>query len=198
MRPPRGNQYKYCFLRESAVFKRISHDYTGTIIGKRLSALSVDERAFLLAEYPPLRDEVNRTVDRMNQNEAVCAAFTFTLIFASIASPDRNILSTGLLHFVSALLAVLVAFYGAERGHVFRRHLDMVEKYLGDIERRFSNHFGWTKFYNDCVSETRMPRQMGTRGLLWLVLRTITGANLIYIGWYYWPSDRINEIAVAF
>ena len=45
--------------------------YDRTHLGKDLT-LSDEDRSLLIAEYQPLRDEVNRTVDRMNQNEAIC------------------------------------------------------------------------------------------------------------------------------
>ena len=151
--------------------------YDRTHLGKDLT-LSDEDRSLLIAEYQPLRDEVNRTVDRMNQNEAICAAFAFTLIYAGQSVPDDAVFPAWLLQIGSACLGLLTAFYGEQRNLVFRRHLAMVEKYLGDLERRFSSSFGWTNFYSKVVDGTRIQRQTGTRNIFWHILKFATFANL--------------------
>ena len=155
-------------------------NYQCTHLGKELT-LSDQDTLLLTTEYQPLRDEVNRTVDRMNQNEAICAAFAFTLIYAGQSVPDDAAFPAWLLQISSASLGLLTAFYGEQRNLVFRRHLAMVEKYLGDLERRFSKSFGWTNFYSKAVEGTRIQRQTGTRNIFWHILKFATFSNLVLI-----------------
>ena len=161
--------------------------YEQSHLGKEI-ALSDPERSLLITEYQPLRDEVNRSIDRMNQNEAVCAAFAFTLIFASQSIPSETALPAWLLQIASAILALLTAYYGEQRNSVFRRHLSMVEKYLGDLERRFSSNFGWTNFYSTVVEGTMMQRQSGTRNIFWHILKFTTFANVVFVAFVAWTG----------
>ena len=158
----------------------LEQSYQRTHLGKDI-ILSEQDRLLLTTEYQPLRDEVNRTVDRMNQNEAICAAFAFTLIYAGQSVPDDAVFPAWLLQIAAASLGLLTAFYGEQRSLVFRRHLAMVEKYLGDLERRFSADFGWTNFYSKVVEGTRFQRQTGTRNIFWHILKFVTFANLLCI-----------------
>lgn len=169
--------------------RKIEPNYRNTHLGKDLS-LEEKEEKLLLVEYAPLRDEVNRTIDRLNQNEAICAAFAFSLVIASQNLSGNPRILPDVMWAPSAILAVLVCFYGQQRSKVFRRHLDMVERYLTDLERRFSPNVGWSNFYDRATRDTELPRQKGTRIIFWSILHAATISNCFltsYIHlWHYW------------
>jgi hypothetical protein len=163
--------------------------YDRTHLGKTIS-LTDGDKELLITEYQPLRDEVNRTIDRMNQHEAICAAFAFSLIFASQTSSADLLLPAWIIQITAAILGFLTAVYGAERNKVFRGHLEMLEKYLADLERRFSGDFGWSNFYSLAVDGTRVQRQTGTRNIFWHALKFVAFGNLFLILFAVWYFNR--------
>lgn len=117
------------------------------------NSITQDDRALLLAEYQPLREEVNRTVDRMTANELACSAFVFSIILFQFSAKNVTSIPDWIVIPFGASLALVVAFLGYERSRVFRRHMDQVDDYLADIERALSSQFGWTNHYRDtCIS----------------------------------------------
>jgi hypothetical protein len=164
--------------------QRTNPRYEDTHLDKTI-ALNEDERSFLLQEYQPLREEVNRTIDRLTANEAVCAAFVFSLIGASYFFDDKSDIPNRLIEIYASSLAVLTAFFGKTRSDTFRRHLEMLEYYLRDLERRFSKVFGWSNFYALAVRDTYISRQTGSRNLFWHVLKFTTLLNFIFTAYLF-------------
>jgi hypothetical protein len=99
--------------------------------------LTEDEKVLLLAEYEPLREEVNRTVDRMTANELACSAFVFSIVLFQFSTSNVTSIPDWIVVPFSASLAVIAAFVGFERSRVFRRHMDQVDNYLANLERQF-------------------------------------------------------------
>lgn len=137
-----------------------------------------DEKALLLAEYGPLRDEVNRTVDRMTANELACSAFVFSIILFQFSTVNSTSVPNWIVFPLGASLAIVVAFLGHERSKVFRRHMDQVDNYLANMERTFSGRFGWTNHYQDTIRPSD-SRQTGSRVFLWHILRFVTLLNFV-------------------
>lgn len=142
-------------------------------------SISQDEKALLLAEYQPLRDEVNRTVDRMTSNELACSAFVFSILLVQYSTANATSIPDWIVTPVVASLAMIAAFFGCERSKVFRRHMDQVDEYLCELERMFSDQFGWTNYYRDTIGPSH-ARQTGTRTVLWHILRAMALANFVF------------------
>ncbi len=136
-----------------------------------------DEKALLLAEYQPLREEVNRTVDRMTNNEFVCSAAVFSIVIFQASFEYNKHYPKEFITLAIAVLCLFVAFFGSERSKVFRRHMDQVDKYLSNIERQFSQNFGWTNYYRKTIGESDTANQTGTRKVLWIVLQSVALIN---------------------
>lgn len=142
-------------------------------------SISQDDRELLLVEYGPLREEVNRTVDRMTANELACSAFVFSIILFQFSAKNVTSIPDWIVIPFGALLAVVVAFVGYERSKVFRRHMDQVDDYLADIERALSSQFGWTNHYRKTIQPSD-ARQTGSRRVLWHILRFVVFANFCF------------------
>lgn len=149
---------------------------TGT---EMTNSMTQDDRALLLAEYQPLREEVNRTVDRMTANELACSAFVFSIILFQVSTKNVTSIPDWIVIPFGASLALVVAFVGYERSRVFRRHMDQVDDYLANIERAPSSQFGWTNYYRDTIQPSD-ARQTGSRRVLWHILRFVALANSIF------------------
>jgi hypothetical protein len=126
-----------------------------------------------------IREEVNRTVDRMTANELACSAFVFSIILFQISTKNVTSIPDWIVIPFGASLAMVVAFVGHERSKVFRRHMDQVEDYLANIERALSSQFGWTNHYRDAIQPSD-ARQTGSRRVLWHILRFVALANFIF------------------
>jgi len=137
-----------------------------------------DDRELILAEYGPLREEVNRTIDRMTANELVCSAFVFSIILFQLSTDNATSIPDWIVVPFGALLALVVALLGHERSRVFRRHMDQVDDYLAEIERASSDQFGWTNHYRNTIQPSD-ARQTGSRRALWHILRFVTWANFV-------------------
>ncbi len=137
------------------------------------------DKRLILAEYGPLRDEVNRTVDRMTANELACSAFVFSIIVFQLSMKNATPIPDWIVVPFGALLAMVVAFLGYERSRVFRRHMDQVDDYLAEVERALSDQFGWTNHYRKKMQPSD-SRQVGSRRVLWHMLRFVTLANFIF------------------
>lgn len=138
-----------------------------------------DDRDLLLAEYQPLREEVNRTVDRMTANELACSAFVFSIILFQFSTKNITPIPDWIVIPFGASLAMVVAFVGHERSKIFRRHMDQVDEYLVNLERALSSQFGWTNHYRDKIQPSD-ARQTGSRRVLWHILRFVALANFIF------------------
>ena len=163
------------------MFRRGNEDseirYEETFLGKDFD-LCEREVSFLLTEYTPLREQVNHTVDRLSQNEFACVAFVAAAIVFQHTQQPQSGIPEAVLYWSSAAIALVVSLGGKVRSESFRRHMRMLERYLKDIERRMSKKLGWTNFYEDATKNTRIPRQMGSRNLLWAMLIFLSFANL--------------------
>jgi len=137
-----------------------------------------NDRELLLAEYEPLREEVNRTVDRMTANELACSAFVFSIILFQFSTKNVTSIPDWIVVPFGSSLAMVVAFVGYERSQVFRRHMDQVDDYLADIERVLSSQFGWTNHYRETIKPSDV-RQTGSRRVLWHILRFSAFANFV-------------------
>ena len=138
-----------------------------------------------LVEYPPLRDEVNRTVDRMTSNEIICSAFIFSVVLFQFQFPAAAVIPRWIVIPSTSLLAVLVAYLGAARSRMFRRHMDQVDDYLEKIEKTLNSEGGWTTHYrrhhhDRATADTihKHARQETSRRLLWRFLEFFALANL--------------------
>ncbi len=80
----------------------------------------------------------------------------------------------------AAIVALMVAFLGQARSAVFRSHMDKVDQYLADAERQLSGNVGWTNYYRGNVETEASKRQMGTRIVLWHVLRFIAFVHVLF------------------
>lgn len=140
--------------------------------------LTENEKALLLAEYQPLRDEVNRTVDRMTSNELACSAFVFSIVLFQLSTSNTTSIPDWIVAPLSGSLAMVAAFFGYERSKVFRRHMDQVDNYLADIELKFSDRLGWTNHYRKTIGPSD-ARQTGTRTVLWHALRFVSLFNFV-------------------
>lgn len=151
-------------------------------------SITSDDRELILAEYQPLREEVNRTVDRMTANEIVCSVFVFSIIVFQLSTDNRTSIPDWVVVPFGALLAMVVAFLGYERSKVFRRHMDQVDDYLALIERALSDQFGWTNHYRKTI-QPKDARQTGSRRVLWHLLRFVSLANFVFqIAALYYPN----------
>ena len=139
------------------------------------------KKALALAEYGPLREEVNRTIDRMTNNELACGGFIFAVIFASftISSKDHQSIIP-CINILSSFLCIIVALAGETRSSVFRRHMDQVDQYLANIERQFGDDVGWTNHYRKTMAKCDDARQIGTRKLLWHILKFVACLNVAF------------------
>ena len=142
-----------------------------------------DDRDFAIAEYPPLREEVNRTIDRMTNNELACAGFVFALILFQISPQTGAFLPQYILGPLPAALGVIVAFVGEDRSNVFRRHMYQVDEYLAQLERRVSAEHGWTNHYRANFREGDR-RQVGSRIVLWHVVKYSALLNFAFQCYY--------------
>lgn len=142
-------------------------------------SITQNDRELLLAEYEPLREEVNRTVDRMTANELACSAFVFSIILFQFSTKNVTSIPDWVVVPFGASLALVVAFVGYERSRVFRRHMDQVDDYLADIERALSSQFGWTNHYRKKIQPSD-TRQTGSRRVLWHILRLVASANFVF------------------
>lgn len=141
--------------------------------------LPPNDREFAMAEYQPLREEVNRTIDRMTNNELACAGFVFALILFQLSPQPGAILPQYIIGPLPALLGVVVAFVGEDRSSVFRRHMYQVDDYLALLERRLSAELGWTNHYRANFREGDR-RQTGSRLVLWHVVKFSALLNLVF------------------
>lgn len=142
-------------------------------------SITESDRELLLVEYQPLREEVNRTVDRMTANELACSAFIFSIILFQFSTKNVTSIPDWIVIPFGASLAMVVAFVGYERSRVFRRHMDQVDDYLADIERALSGQFGWTNHYKKMIQPSD-ARQTGSRRILWHILRFVALANFVF------------------
>lgn len=142
-------------------------------------SITQNDRELLLVEYEPLREEVNRTVDRMTANELACSAFVFSIILFQFSTKNVTSIPDWIVIPFGASLAMVVAFVGYERSRVFRRHMEQVDDYLVHIERAFSSQFGWTNHYRKTIQPSD-ARQTGSRRVLWHVLRFVALANFVF------------------
>jgi hypothetical protein len=138
-----------------------------------------DDRDLLLVEYQPLREEVNRTVDRMTANELACSVFVFSIILFQFSTKNVTSIPDLIVIPFGASLAMVVAFVGHERSQIFRRHMDQVDDYLAKIERALSSEFGWSNHYRDTIQPSD-ARQTGSRRVLWHTLRFVALANFVF------------------
>jgi hypothetical protein len=148
--------------------------------GERLKEATELERELMLAEYPPLREEVNRTIDRMTTNEFACTGFVFSVILLLLTQKVDSRVTPEIICVLGALLATVVAFLGEQRSSVFRRHMDQVDAYLREVELTFSEKWGWTGHYNRTMAASDMARQIGTRKTLWHVLKFCSLLHLAF------------------
>lgn len=137
------------------------------------------ERRLVLAEYPSLRDEVNRTIDRLNTNELICGGFVFSIILYNLSFTNNSVVPGWIILVFSASLALVVAFSGEWRSKIFRRHLDQVDDYLFQLEEMFGNDVGWTHHYRREMAEKDQKRQYGSRSIFWHLLKFFAFANLV-------------------
>ena len=142
-------------------------------------SITRNDRELLLVEYAPLREEVNRTVDRMTANELACSAFVFSIILFQFSTKNVTSIPDWIITPFGASLAMVVAFVGYERSRVFRRHMDQVDDYLVHIERALSGQFGWTNHYRKTIQPSDV-RQTGSRRVLWHILRFVALANFVF------------------
>ncbi|MFD2648243.1 hypothetical protein ACFSX5_10615 [Devosia albogilva] len=138
------------------------------------------DRDFAIAEYQPLREEVNRTIDRMTNNELACAGFVFALILFQMSPAEGAFLPQFILGPLAATLGLVVALVGEGRSKVFRRHLDQVDDYLALLERRVSDDLGWTNHYRDNYKAADDKRRIGSRIILWHVLKFSALLNFVF------------------
>lgn len=141
--------------------------------------LTSKEEKLLLVEYEPLRNEVNRTIDRMNTNEAICGAFVFSVLLFQASSPSTEWpFPTVVGDFLVGSVALLVAIFGYKRSLVFRSHLELVDDYLEKVEREFSEVWGWTTHYRASRGRIDKRRITHSRVVFWHLVRFLSFLNL--------------------
>jgi hypothetical protein len=144
-----------------------------------LERLTENEKALALAEIAPLRDEVNRAVDRMTTNEVLCTTFVLAIIVFQLTYQFQDYAFNLFISTSGSIIALAVAWLGCQRSGVFRRHLNQVDDYLEELELKFSEHGGWTSHYRRELHTKEIKTQAGTRNLLWHVLRYGTLLNFL-------------------
>jgi hypothetical protein len=139
------------------------------------------ELELALVEYTPLREEVNRTIDRMTNNEVICGGFVYSIIAFLITVEIPIEWPSSMIHFIAAIVAIFVAFGGERRSAVFRRHMDQVDNYLAQIESKFGSNIGWTDHYRRTMERLDTSRQVGTRIVFWHMLKFLALLATVFV-----------------